>query len=124
MNIYVGNLPYDASEDEVREAFAAFGQVSSVALIKDKFTGQPRGFGFVEMPDSAEAQAAIQGMNGTSFRNRNLVVNEARPREERSGGGRQGGGGYNRGGGNRSGDRDQRRSSRQSGRNDRENSDY
>jgi cold-inducible RNA-binding protein len=105
MNIYVGQLPFDVSEDEVRELFATFGQISSVTLIKDKFTGQMRGFGFVEMPDSGEAQKAIDGLNGKSFKNRSLVVNPARPREERSdhsGGGGGGRGGYSsdrRGGG-------------------------
>ena len=84
MNIYVGNLPYNATEDEVREAFSEYGQVTSVALIKDKVTGQPRGFGFVEMPDADEAQSAIEAMNGRDFKNRSLVVNPARPREERS----------------------------------------
>jgi RNA recognition motif-containing protein len=102
MNIYVGNLPFDATEDEIREMFAAFGQVASVALIKDKFTGQPRGFGFVEMPNVAEAQKAIAGINGKDLKGRSLSVNPARPREEggrrsgpgsdRRGGGRQGGG--------------------------------
>ena len=84
MNIYVGNLPYNATEDEVRQAFGEYGQVASVALIKDKVTGQPRGFGFVEMPDDEEAQNAIEAMNGRAFKNRSLVVNPARPREERS----------------------------------------
>jgi RNA recognition motif-containing protein len=83
MNIYVGNLPYTATEEEIRELFAAFGQVTSVTLITDKFSGQPRGFGFVEMQDSAEAEAAIQELNGKEFGKRNLVVNPARPREER-----------------------------------------
>ena len=91
MNIYVGNLPFNATEDEVRDVFTAFGQVTSVALIKDKFTGQPRGFGFIEMPDEGEAQNAIQALNGKDFKNRSLVVNPARPREER-GGFRKGGG--------------------------------
>ncbi len=91
MNIYVGNLPFSATEDEVREVFAAFGQVASVTLIKDKFTGQPRGFGFVEMPSEDDAQKAIQALNGKDFKNRSMVVNPARPREER-GGSRQGGG--------------------------------
>ena len=105
MNIYVGNLPYNATEDEIREVFAAFGQVNSVTLIKDKFTGQPRGFGFIEMPNEAEAQKAIQALNGKDFKNRSLVVNPARPREER-GGSRQGGGGFSdsrRSGGERRG---------------------
>jgi RNA recognition motif-containing protein len=102
MNIYVGQLPFDVSEDEVRELFTAYGQISSVTLIKDKFTGQMRGFGFVEMPDSGEAQKAIDGLNGKSFKNRSLVVNPARPREERSdrgGGGRGGFSSDRRGGG-------------------------
>ncbi len=105
MNIYVGNLPYNATEDEVREVFAAFGQVNSATLIKDKFTGQPRGFGFVEMPNEEEAQKAIQALNGKDFKSRSLVVNPARPREER-GGSRQGGGGFSdsrRSGGERRG---------------------
>ena len=87
MNIYVGNLPFAATEEDVRQAFAAFGQVASVALIKDKMTGKPRGFGFVEMPVEAEANAAIQGLNGKNMMNRALVVNPARPREEGGGGG-------------------------------------
>jgi RNA recognition motif-containing protein len=84
MNIYVGNLSFSATEDEIRELFAAFGQVTSVTLIKDKVSGQPRGFGFVEMPNMAEGQKAIQGLNGKEFKNRDMVVNPARPREERS----------------------------------------
>jgi RNA recognition motif-containing protein len=105
MNIYVGNLPYTVSEDEVREAFEAFGQVTSVSLIKDKMTGQMRGFGFVEMPNMDEAQAAIQNLNGRDFKNRSLVVNPARPREERG----------DRGGGGRGGPRDMRRQDRGGG---------
>ncbi len=100
MNIYCGNLSFNASEDEVRSLFEGFGQVTSVALIKDKLTGQSRGFGFVEMPNDSEAQAAITALNGKDFKNRNLVVNPARPRDEsaprRSGGG-PGGGGFQRG---------------------------
>lgn len=91
MNIYVGNLPFSATEDEVRELFEAFGGVTSVTLIKDKFTGQPRGFGFVEMSNVSEAQKAIQDLNGKDFMGRSMVVNPARPREE--GGSRGGGGG-------------------------------
>lgn len=90
MNIYVGNLPYNASEDEVRELFAAYGDVASVALIKDKVTGQPRGFGFVEMPNDTEANSAIEALNGKEFNGRKLAINPARPREDRpprSGGG-------------------------------------
>ena len=93
MNIYVGNLPYNASEDEVRELFAAYGTVTSVALIKDKVTGQPRGFGFVEMANDAEATAAIDGLNGKDFAGRKLAINPARPREDRPAGPRMGGGG-------------------------------
>lgn len=91
MNIYIGNLPFDATEDEVRELFLEYGEVSTVSLIKDKFSGQMRGFGFVEMPNVAEAQKAIQGLNGKDFKNRSLAVNPARPREERGGGGGRGG---------------------------------
>ena len=83
MNIYVGNLPYNASEDELRTAFAAFGTVSSVNLITDKFSGQSKGFGFVEMDDNASADAAIKGLNGTSMGGRALKVNQAKPRGER-----------------------------------------
>lgn len=98
MNIYVGNLSFSASEDEIRSLFEGYGQVTSVAVIKDKMTGQSRGFGFVEMPNDGEAQAAITALNGKDFKNRNLVVNPARPREDngmRRGGG--GGGGFQRG---------------------------
>jgi len=99
MNIYVGNLSYKASEEELSQAFSAYGQVSSVAIIKDAATGQSRGFAFVEMPNAAEGQAAINGMNGKELNGRPLKVNEARPREERprrDGG--FGGGGQRRGG--------------------------
>ncbi|MEF2146551.1 MAG: RNA-binding protein [Desulfovibrionaceae bacterium] len=80
--IYVGNLPWSASEDEIRSAFGAFGQVLSVNLIEDRETGRPRGFGFVEMDDSG-ALLAIENMDGKDFGGRNLKVNEAKPREER-----------------------------------------
>lgn len=99
MNIYVGNLSFDATEDEVRQLFAEYGKVTSVALIKDKFTGQPRGFGFVEMADDSEANKAIQALNGQEFRRRALTVNQARPREEGSRGRGSGGGYGDRGGG-------------------------
>ena len=98
MNIYVGNLPHATTEQELREAFEEFGTVASAAVIKDKFTGDSRGFGFVEMPDAREAAEAIEQLNGQNFGGRTLTVNEARPREERSGGG-GGGGGYRGGGG-------------------------
>ncbi|MCX7702609.1 MAG: RNA-binding protein [Planctomycetota bacterium] len=98
MNIYVGNLAKGTTEEEVRNAFKSFGQVNSVVIIKDKFTGESRGFGFVEMPAKAEAEAAIAGLNGKDLNGRNLVVNEARPRTERRGGGGFGGGRGDRGG--------------------------
>jgi RNA recognition motif-containing protein len=93
MNIYVGNLSHQVTEDELKKAFEAFGQVTSVSIIKDKFTGESRGFGFVEMPAKAEAQSAINGLNGKELKGRTLNVNEARPRSEgRRGGERRGGG--------------------------------
>ncbi len=95
MNLYVGNLSRQATEDELREAFGAFGQVSSASIIKDKFSGESRGFAFVEMPNNAEAQAAIAGLNDKDLKGRTITVNEARPREDRfksGGGGFQGGG--------------------------------
>ncbi len=105
MNIYVGNLPFNTTEEELRSAFAAFGDVSSAAVIKDQFTGQSRGFGFVEMPNKEEADAAINGLNGKDFKGRPLKVNEARPREDRRGPGGPGGGGQRRGQGGPGGDR-------------------
>ena len=96
MNIYVGNLSYDTTETELQQAFGQYGTVSSARVATDRDTGRARGFGFVEMPNAAEAQAAIAGMNGQSLQGRTLTVNEARPREDRGGGG---GGGYRGGGG-------------------------
>ncbi len=97
MRIYVGNFGFETSEQELREAFEAHGQVQEVSMIQDRDTGRPKGFAFVEMPTSAEAQAAIDALNGKEFGGRAITVNEARPRQERSSGG---GGGYgNRGGG-------------------------
>lgn len=92
MNIYVGNLSFDVSEDNLRQAFEPFGKVSSARIVKDKYSGQPRGFGFVEMAEQAEAQAAIENLNGKELLGRQINVNEARPRPERgrSGPGRQG----------------------------------
>ncbi len=105
MNIYVGNLSRETTEDDLRQAFEAFGQVESASVIKDRFTGESRGFGFVEMPSKDEAQAAIAGMNGKDLMGRALNVNEARPRTERRGGRGGGGrgrqGGYGGGGGRR-----------------------
>ncbi|HEY7535471.1 MAG TPA: RNA-binding protein [Thermodesulfobacteriota bacterium] len=110
MNIYVGNMSRDVTEEDIRKLFEGFGQVASINIIKDKFSGEPRGFGFVEMPGKAEAQTAISSLNGKEFKGRTLTVNEARPRTERregGGGGRGerrgggGGGGGKRGGGRR-----------------------
>jgi len=92
MNIYVGNLSYEATEEQLREAFEGFGEVSSVNIIKDKYTGDPRGFAFVEMSDQGQASAAISGLNGQELAGRTLKVNEARPREDRRGGGGNRGG--------------------------------
>ena len=96
MNIYVGNLSRDMSEGELRQAFEQHGTVASVRIITDKMSGEPRGFGFVEMPTQAEAEAAIAALNGNNLKGRTLTVNEARPPAE---GGRRTGGG---GGGHRS----------------------
>lgn len=98
MNIYIGNLPRQATEENVQEAFEAFGQVESVKLIKDKFSGESRGFGFVEMPLRDEAQKAIDGLNDTDLMGRTINVNEARPRTERRGDNRGGGRPDKRGG--------------------------
>jgi RNA recognition motif-containing protein len=105
MNIYVGNLSHDASEDDLRHAFESFGQVSSATIIKDKFSGESRGFGFVEMPTKAEGQAAINGLNGQDLKGRPLKASEARPRTERSDRDGGGGGGGRRGGGSGGGGR-------------------
>ncbi len=117
MNIYVGNLSSETAEEDIRQAFETFGQVSAVNIIKDKFSGEPRGFGFVEMNSKEEAMAAIAGLNGKELHGKTLNVNEARPRTEGGGGGGRGGfgggggrgggfgGGGNRGGGSRGGGR-------------------
>ena len=94
MNIYVGNLSFKTTEDELRQAFEAFGSVTAVNVISDRETGRPRGFGFVEMSNAEEGRKAIEGMNGTNLGGRTLTVNEARPREPRGGGGGGGRGGY------------------------------
>ncbi len=103
--LYVGNLPFTASEVEVQELFSQHGQVASVALINDRETGRPRGFGFVEMSEDAEADKAIEALNGYDFGGRTLTVNEARERQPRGGGfgGGGGRGGYGGGGGGRGG---------------------
>ena len=98
--IYVGGLPYSATEQQLSDLFAAHGAVASARIITDKFTGQSRGFGFVEMSSDAEAQAAITALNGSEMGGRTLTVNEARPQEPRTGGGGGGGrGGFGGGGG-------------------------
>jgi len=99
MKIYVGNLSYDTTEEELRQEFATYGEVSSVNILSDKFSGQPRGFGFVEMASKSEGEAAITGLNGKTIKERTLVVNEARPRSDNRSGGYSGGSGGNRGGG-------------------------
>jgi RNA recognition motif-containing protein len=83
MNIYVGNLPYSVTENDLKEAFAEFGEISSVSLISDKFSGQSKGFGFVEMPNNSEADAAIKALNESSFQGRNIKVNQAKPKGDR-----------------------------------------
>jgi cold-inducible RNA-binding protein len=110
MKIYVGNLSYEATEDELAAEFGTYGKVESVAIPADKFSGRPKGFAFVEMPAKSEAEAAIAGLNSKMFKDRTIVVNESRPRaDNRSGGyggGRGGGysgGGYGGGRGGRSG---------------------
>jgi RNA recognition motif-containing protein len=103
-NIYVGNLPYDTTGDDLVQLFQTYGTVTSAQVIIDKFSGRSRGFGFVEMANDDESQAAIDALNGSPFGGRPLTVNEARPREERgSGGGGGSRGGYGGGGGSRGG---------------------
>ena len=97
MNIYVGNLPFTATDADVREAFEAFGQVTSVKLIEDRETGRPRGFGFVEMSSDEEASQAIQEFDGAEIDGRPMKVNEAKPQAPRKGGFGGGGGGRGRG---------------------------
>lgn len=121
MNMFVGNLAREATEDDLKQAFGAFGKVDTVTIIKDKFSGEAKGFAFVEMPVLNEAQAAMAGLNGKDLKNRALTVNEAKPRTENTrrsggrggfggGGGRGGfgggGGGYGGGGGRDRGNRD------------------
>ncbi len=94
MNIYVGNLNYDTTEDELKQAFEQYGQVESVKIISDRYTGRSKGFGFIEMPGDDDARAAIEALDGSDMGGRNLKVNEAKPREDR--GNRGGGGGRGR----------------------------
>lgn len=107
--LYVGNLPYSATQEQLDDLFSQVGEVAEVTIINDRETGRSKGFGFVEMASEEDAQEAIRRFNGYNFSNRTLTVNEARPREERSGGG--GGGGYGGdGGGRRDNDGGNRRS--------------
>ena len=107
MNIYVGNLSWGLKDQDLANLFAPFGEVASAKIVMDKFTQRSKGFGFVEMPNDEQAQAAIAQLNGSEIEGRNLVVNESRPKEEGSGGGFKkrggfgggGGGGYKKGGG-------------------------
>jgi RNA recognition motif-containing protein len=96
--LYVGNLPYNTSEDDLRDLFSPIGEISDIALITDRYTGQSKGFAFVEMPNDDAAADAISRLNGYTLGARQIVVNEARPREDRPGGGGRGGGrgGYDR----------------------------
>ncbi len=118
MNIFIGNLAKDVNEDDLRQAFESFGEITSVKVIADRISGESRGFGFVEMPSKEEAEAAIEGVNGQEIKGQAVTVNEARPRSERrggkggygggrggQGGGRGGYGGGNFGGGKYSGSR-------------------
>jgi RNA recognition motif-containing protein len=98
MNIYVGNLAFNVAEEDLKKAFEAFGEVASANVVRDQYSRQSRGFGFVEMPVSSEAQAAISALNGKDLNGRNLTVNEAKPKTDRNRGGGYGGGGR-RGGG-------------------------
>lgn len=94
MNIYVGNLAYEVTQDDLREAFEGFGKIESVAVIEDKFSGKSRGFGFVEMPSKDEGQAAIDDLNGKELKGRAMNVNEARPRHDYKNDNRRGGGSF------------------------------
>jgi len=117
MDIYVGNLAYSTNDESLKDAFSAYGDVSSARVVTDRMTGRSKGFGFVEMPDRAQAQAAIDALNGKDIDGRALRVNESqpKPREERRGGGGGGGGGFGGGRGGRGGgggDRRERRETR------------
>lgn len=109
MKIYVGNLSFDMTEEELQQEFASFGEVASVSLPTDRYSGRPRGFAFVEMPSVSEGQAAIAGLNGKTVKNRTLTVDAARPRSDDRGGGYSGGGGRRSGGGGGGFDRGRRR---------------
>ena len=99
MNIYVGNLSFEVADDDLRQLFSAYGEVESASVVKDRFSGESRGFGFVEMPARKDAEAAIAALNGTDVKGRTITVNEAKPKAPKSGGG--GGGGQGGRGGRR-----------------------
>ncbi|MBA7541863.1 hypothetical protein ES705_34179 [subsurface metagenome] len=111
MKIYVGNLSFDMTEEELQQEFASFGEVASVSIPTDRYSGRPRGFAFVEMPSVSEGQAAIAALNGKTVKSRTLTVDAARPRSDDRGGGYSGGGGRRSGGGGGGGgfDRGRRR---------------
>lgn len=119
MNIYVANVPYSVKDQDLRELFEPFGEVTSAKIIMDKVTNRSRGFGFVEMSDDSAGRAAIEGTNGKNFHGRDLVVNEARPRTEGDRGGFGGGRGFGGGGGDRGGFRNDRGGDRGGFRSDR-----
>jgi RNA recognition motif-containing protein len=96
MNIYVGNLPFEVTDDELRQLFATYGDVQSASVVKDRFSGESRGFAFVEMPARKDAEAAIAALNGTDLHGRNIMVNEAKPKTPKRGGGGGGGRGGQR----------------------------
>jgi len=97
VNIYVGNLPYNTTEQDLQDLFSQYGQISKTSIISDRETGRSRGFGFVEMVNDAEGRAAVEALNGAEYGNRSLTVNEARPRAAQGGGGGGRSGGYSRG---------------------------
>jgi RNA recognition motif-containing protein len=111
VKIYVGNLSFDMTEEELQQEFASFGEVASVSIPTDRYSGRPRGFAFVEMPSVSEGQAAIAALNGKTVKSRTLTVDAARPRSDDRGGGYSGGGGRRGGGGGGGGgfDRGRRR---------------
>lgn len=115
MTIYVGNLSYKVSEDELKEVFAEYGDVSSVRIIKDHATGQSRGFAFVEMGSKEEANQAIEELNEAEYYGKTMLVREAKPKTNDSRGGQGGGGGFNRGGGGGGGDRNRGGGGREGG---------
>ena len=96
MNIYVGNLSFEVTDDDLRQIFSAYGEVESASVVKDRFSGESRGFGFVEMPAKKDADAAIAALNGTEQKGRSITVNEAKPKAPKSGGGGGGGRGGRR----------------------------